>query len=344
MTDPRFPGGTGGAVAAEMRALAPVCDLSLVALATAMFKGRRLNPAIEAALEDLGLAPCWNPAVVHADTLVFHNPSCLRFDRTLDVRLSCAEAFVVTHENFLRPGGAEGFDVGKCLGLIEEALVSGRRWLAPISSHNRETVSDWIRQAGSDWVCTAQDWFNVIDAPLVAPVAAPRDRRGRHSRPGPEKYPPREALLRQFPPHAERCILLGADSLMKDGEEIPRHWDLRAFGTSDVGRFLGEIDFFVYFTHPLWRESFGRVIAEAIAAGKLVVTDPDTARTFGSAVIASDGSDIDRIVAEYVSQPARYGAFVRRAQETLARFGAEAFRERFSTLVHKGQGAAFDLV
>ena len=61
--------------------------------------------------------------------------------------------------------------------------------------------------------------------------------------------------------------------------------------------FLSGIDFFVYFTNPNWRESFGRVIAEAIAAGKLVITDPGTAATFGDAVVASDGADVDGIIA-----------------------------------------------
>ena len=36
----------------------------------------------------------------------------------------------------------------------------------------------------------------------------------------------------------------------------------------DVDAFLASIDFFVYFTHPFLQESFGRVIGEAIAAGK----------------------------------------------------------------------------
>lgn len=84
----------------------------------------------------------------------------------------------------------------------------------------------------------------------------------------------------------------------------------------------------MYFTNPLWRESFGRAVAEAIAAGKLVITDPATAASFGSAVIASDGSDIDAIIAAHIAAPARYVAFVRAAQASLNRFAPQAFRER----------------
>jgi glycosyltransferase involved in cell wall biosynthesis len=95
---------------------------------------------------------------------------------------------------------------------------------------------------------------------------------------------------------------------------------LRHFGGCSVETFLAEIDFFVYFTNPNWRESFGRVIAEAIAAGKLVVTDPGTASSFGSAVVASDGGDVDAIVQGFCAEPHRYVHFVEAAQAELARF------------------------
>ena len=80
LVDPRFPGGTGGAVAAEIRALAPHVDLAVFALATAMFRDRPTNPAIASALAELGLPLLPEPPVVHADTIVLHNPTCLRFD------------------------------------------------------------------------------------------------------------------------------------------------------------------------------------------------------------------------------------------------------------------------
>ena len=144
VVDPRFPGGTGAAVAAEVRALAGLVDLRLFAIETAMFKGRSLNPALEAALEDTGLAPIWDAPVIRADTVVFHNPSCLRFNPVFEPRISCRTALVVTHENFLRPDGSEGFDVAACLEMIAAALVCGRRRLAPISGNNRAGVLDWL--------------------------------------------------------------------------------------------------------------------------------------------------------------------------------------------------------
>jgi hypothetical protein len=328
VVDPRFPGGTSVAVAAEIRALAGVVDLDVVALETAMFSGRGVHPAIAAALEDLGLELTWHPPVVRADTIVVHNPSCLRFDATLNLRLSCAQVVVVTHENLLRPNGGEAFDVAGCLDLLEAASICGRRHLAPVSAYNRATVVDWLARTGRAWELLATDWSNIVDAKLIPPTSSPRDRRGRHSRPGFEKFPAPDVMRAHFPPHAEACIILGGDGLRLEPEEIPAHWDLRPFGASAVEAFLREIDFFVYFTNPLWRESFGRVVAEAIAAGKVVITDPATATSFPEMVIASDGSDVDRLVAALVNAPERYTDVVRRAQSRLARFAPDAFVAR----------------
>lgn len=337
--DPRFPGGTSTSIAAEIRAIGRHVRLSAVALETAMFKGRHVHPEIAAALDDLGLALDWNPPVVHADTLVFHNPSCLRFDTAPPVRLSCARAFVVTHENFLRPNGSESHDVAGCLDRLEAALTCGARWLAPVSPHNRSTVEAWLAAHGRRWAVAPTDWTTVLDPVLRPPNPAPRDRRGRHSRPGLEKFPSRAAMLAHFPPRAERCAILGADAWLADPATLPAHWEALRFGEVDVADFLAGIDFHVYFTNPNWRESYGRVVAEAIAAGKVVITDPGTAASFGGAVVASDGTDVDRIVAGFVANPDAYGAFVSAAQAGLGDHGPAAFRARLAALLAVSEAA-----
>lgn len=322
VVDPRFPGGTSRAVAEEIRALGGVLGLAVFALETAMFKGRHVHPAIEEALEATGLTIAWAPSVVRADTIIFHNPSCLRFNEKLETRLSCRQAVVVMHENFLRPNGSESFDVGRCLGLVDRALVCGRRCLAPVSGHNRATAHAWIarNRPRDDWDVSPLDWLNMLDLRSSAPSRSPRDRRGRHSRPGFEKFPALDVMRRHFPAHAERCIILGSDSLMHGPDAPPPHWDLRRFGETSVETFLAEIDFFVYFTSPDWRESFGRVIAEAIAAGKIVITDEGTAGPFASAVVISDGADVDEIVRRLCADPEEYVRLVEAAQAQLAQF------------------------
>ncbi|MFT3972567.1 MAG: hypothetical protein QM699_03685 [Amaricoccus sp.] len=334
LVEPRFPGGTSGAVAAEIRALAPHVNLSVMALATSMFRDRPVHPEIARALDDAGLSLRPAPPVVRADAIVLHNPSALKFETALAPRLSAARTIVVTHENFTRPGGHEGFDVGHCLGLVAGRIAGGDRLLAPVSAANRRTVADWLTaRAEPGWTLAGGDWPNILDPAFVAPTDRPRDRRGRHSRPGPEKFPGLAALRAQFPPHAERCAILGADAFLADREAVPGHWELLPFGTMPVAEFLAGIDFLVHFTNPLWRESFGRAIAEAIIAGKLVITDPDTAASFGPGVIGDDGRGVDAIVARHVADPVRYAATVRRAQADLARHRPEAVVPRLLALL-----------
>ena len=340
LVEPRFPGGTSGAVAAEIRALAPHVSLSVVALGTAMFRDRPVHPGIAAALDELGLPLLPEPAVVRTDTIVLHNPSALKFDARLGPRLSAGRIVVVTHENFLRPGGSEAFDIRHCLDLVAARSAGGDCLLAPVSVTNRATVEEWLaRRPAEGWRVADRAWTNILSHPLAEPTPRPRDRRGRHSRPGFEKFPSLAALRAQFPGHAERCAFLGADTLLLDRAALPGHWELHRFGTMAVEDFLAGIDFFVYFTHPLWRESFGRAIADAIAAGKLVITDPATAASFPG-VIADDGSGVDSIVAAHVADPRRYGEAVRRAQAGLAAQRPEAVVSRLLPLLQPGPAHA----
>jgi hypothetical protein len=43
-------------------------------------------------------------------------------------------------------------------------------------------------------------------------------------------------------------------------------------------------------------------------------------------VIASDGHDLDRIIAGFVTAPRRYQTFVRAAQRRLSEYSSDAFR------------------
>lgn len=114
---------------------------------------------------------------------------------------------------------------------------------------------------------------------------------------------------------------------------MPRHWQLLRFGAMPVDDFLASIDVFVYFTHPLWRESYGRAITEAIAAGKLVITDAATAEPFGEGVIAAATAEIDQVIAAHIASPALYAARVLRAQADLAAHRPEAVLDRILPLL-----------
>lgn len=339
--DPRFPGGTSAAVAEELAAVRPLVRPEVHAVSSRMFAGQGIAPVLDAALDAAGIAPVWDAPTIAAGTAVLHNPAFLKFEKSLGRRIIAEELIVVTHENFLRPGGAEGFDVAGCLDRIDRGSLALRKTLAPVSPLNRATVADWAARNGlrPGWRIAAEDWFNICAFPLQPPTPAPRDRRGRHSRPGFEKFPSRAVLERCFPVHAEANVILGAEVLMTEGA-APPHWQLHPFRGLDLADYFGMIDFMVYFTAPTWQESFGRVLAEGIAAGKVVISDPATAAGFGGAVVAARPEEVDAIIAGFVAEPSRYAAQVRAAQARLARFSAEAFRTRFAAATGLTRGAA----
>ncbi len=335
--DPRFAGGTSAAVAREIHAIADKFQVSVAAIEARIFKGQSVNRAIQDACDDTGTQIQWNPATISADVVVVHNPSFLKFNRAFSPRIFCQKLIVVCHENFLRPGGAEGFDVDHCLSLLSRSAVAQERLLAPVSGWNRACASRWLGQSQTDWALTQEDWTNICDFDLKPGLHAPRDRRGRHSRPGIEKFPPISDLKLMFPETAEAVRILGADNLMD--EECPAHWELMKFGEEDVEDFLQSIDFMIYFTNAAWRESFGRAIAEAMAAGKVVITDADTAKSFGNGVVSARPAEVSDIVQRMIASPSLYRAQVEAAHSAITRFSREAFLGRLDRTLSAGTTA-----
>jgi hypothetical protein len=338
--DPRFPGGTSSAIAQELAVVSQIARPKIYAISSKMFNGATPAPQIEKALNALNLDLEWDPPTIAADVLILHNPSFLRFSSEWASPMVANHLFVVTHENFARPGGQPAFDVHFCLDLIDRNCLALNKTLAPISAHNRKTVTGWLAGNKQDtrWSVLDNDWFNICQFEMCPPTTAPADRRGRLSRPGYDKFPPLDDLELSFPPPAEKNLILGADTLMTNALDHP-HWELVPFGGMEVGTFFEAIDFMVYFTSPAWRESFGRVLAEAMAAGKVVITDERTASSFGNGVIAARPNEVGAIIGALVENPRAYGAQVRRGQKTLEKFSASAFRTFFMRHVLTNEGS-----
>lgn len=315
-------------------------DLIVYAIKSRMFKGDDVAPQLAETLDELGLTLIWDSAEITADIVILHNPSFLKFQSALLTRIVAKHLIVVTHENFVRPGGAAGFDVGKCLELLDRNSLAIRKIIAPISPLNRETVAEWLTDNPSGiWQVADSDWFNICDFEHSEPTDAPRDRRGRFSRAGYEKFPSLADMDLCFPATSEANVILGADSLLND--EIDRaHWKQLRFRQIDVAQFMEQIDFMIYFTAPTWRESFGRVLAEATAAGKLVITDPSTAQNFGDGLISATPQEVDTLVAGFIAEPSRYVDQVRKAQSDLLRLSPSAFLEMVSALFNPAMDIA----
>lgn len=341
VVDPRFPGGTSAAVAAELRECVKLARVSVHAIGSRMFSGRTVAPPLAQALGDLGLALIWDSRTISADVVILHNPSFLKFQVELGTRILARHLIVVTHENFLRPGQAGAFDVGRCLRQIDRASTALRKSVAAVSATNRGTVAEWLQTCApsGNWRLLEVDWFNICEFPLVPPAARPSDRRGRHSRPGFEKFPILADMDLCFPEHANANVILGADTYRAARLHRP-HWTMYPFQGIDLAQYFDMIDFMVYFTAPTWAESFGRVLAEAVAAGKIVISDPATASNFDGAVVAGTPAEVDTIIRRFIDHPARYAEQVRLAQSKLDGFSATAFRGQLLAVLDQTNGAA----
>jgi hypothetical protein len=181
--DPRFPGGTSAAVAAELRVVAGFGAVSVHAVESAMFQGRHIAPQLQAAFDDLAIEPVWNAPVIAGDIVLLHNPAFLKFQKALPTRILCRQLHVIAHENFERPGGHEGFDVAQTLTQIDRASLALEKVIAPISRVNRATIDSWLgaRPGFRGWRVQPEDWFNICAFDLCPPTAAPADRRGRNA-------------------------------------------------------------------------------------------------------------------------------------------------------------------
>ena len=331
--DPRFPGGTSSAVASELAVTTKLGRVSVHAMSSSMFKGRDVAPQLATALNDLRLELIWDAGSISADIVIWHNPSFLKFQKAVATRIVANHLILVAHENFLRPGKIDSFDVDNCLNQIDRASLALKKSIAPISPYNRETILNWFKQnpMSRKWALLKDDWFNICEFPSIAPAARPADRRGRHSRPGFEKFPGLGDMDACFPKHAQSNVILGADTFLNEGLYRP-HWKMIPFRGLEVEQFFDMIDFMVYFTSPTLRESFGRVLAEAIAAGKIVISDPETASVFRGAVVSGKPSEVDQIIGRFTADPGLYHAHVVKARKLIEAFSSSKFQARFGDL------------
>lgn len=337
--DPRFPGGTSSAIASELKVVSQIGRVSVHAISSKMFSGKSVAPQIRDALRELGLTIIWDAPTISADVVLLHNPSFLKFQDRLESKIITKHLITITHENFMRPGQVEAFDVAKCLTNIDRSTLALQKSIAPISPFNRSKVEEWmlLHPQFDVWQILEDDWFNICDFPMLEPTATPTDRRGRHSRPGLEKFPNAADMDLCFPSYAQSNVILGAELFLQDKLVRP-HWEMLPFQSLDVAHFFEMIDFMVYFTTPTLRESFGRVLAEALAAGKVVISDPETASAFHGAVLSAAPNEVDGIISNFIAAPKLYQYQVAKAQKYLENFSANTFKEYFLRVLDKSLG------
>jgi hypothetical protein len=337
--DFRFPGGTSTAVAAELRALAT----------TGYSVGLYHQPVPQLTRPD----PTWHPEIraeigrhefaiipagqsVDATLVVAHSPWLFsRKPRTTPAIRSRVRLLVV----HALPTDAQGqllYDPWTIDAYAREALGGPIVW-AP----NTPTCRASLDRTGMPFPRLAEDWTNII---FVDDWGRARDGLlgakpviGRHSLARPEKWPDSLAVIRQaYRPgedlsvrfmgvHASVFALVGG---------IPSNWKVFSPNEIPVREFLGSIDFFVYYHHRDWIETFGRAPAEAISAGCVAILPPYFEATFGPAAVYCEASEAIATVEHIAASPGRFAELSRRGRAEIDRhYGPVQHLERLKRVL-----------
>jgi UDP:flavonoid glycosyltransferase YjiC (YdhE family)/glycosyltransferase involved in cell wall biosynthesis len=195
---------------------------------------------------------------------------------------------------------------------------------APIGPLVRERlVSEGVPLQFSDYY-----WYNVID---IHEWRADRSRFvstrpviGRHSRPDKKKWPAdADELLQLYPDNKDVLVRImgGAEVPIRVLGHLPQEWEVFDFNQISPKRFVGMLDFYVYFTHPEMVEAFGRSILEAMASGAVAILPHTFENLFTDSAVYCTPSDVAGTVRHFYQDRE---AYVKQSNRAL-KFVAENF-------------------
>lgn len=336
VADLRFPGGTSSAVAAEVRALRMgKHSVGLYQLNSAILRrDRPWNERIRSLVQDgdAVIVPPGAPASSHV--LLAHSPWLFIQPQPEQPQIDAGLRLLVAHHTPTDANGSLNYDPMVVDRHAAGAFGQPFIW-APISPVCRDSFD----VAGMRQPRLKDDWSNVV---FVDDWGRPRrgllgDRPvlGRHSRPQLNKWPASRAdVLSAYPDEMEVRLLGVGERARALIDPLPQNWHTWEFNHVPVREFLAGIDFFVYFHHPDWLETFGLTIAEAAAAGCVAITHPYLERTFGEGALYCQPDAAPALVRATAGDPQRFAELSARGRQAIdARFGPDAYLRRFRRLL-----------
>lgn len=303
LTDPRFSGGTSAAVAADVRAMSDAglsIGLALIE-SVGFFQNADTENAAILRLGDLPGVTLINletaPEVL-CDIAFFHHPSVFENPVQRAFRIQASRSILVAHQPLFLGDNALAFDPFRVQHNIRKQFSQSLLW-APVSGICRQQ----FRAYAPLLRLTRHDWPNAFDVsdwvPQREKLQSQRLTIGRHGRAHPDKWPvtgAEIALSLPSGPHSNVSVM-GADRafLQAKGVDIS-DWTVLDFNAQPVAEYLDTLDVFSYHHAPLWVESFGRTIAEAMLMGVRCVLSPTLKPTFGPHALYGAPSDVAAIL------------------------------------------------
>jgi glycosyltransferase involved in cell wall biosynthesis len=347
VSDFRLPGGTSMSNIEEIKAQRRLgLRTGLVQMGRYdLNPARGMNPKIAEMIDGDRVDLLVKGEAVDCDLLLLRLPWVLEEFQSHLPEVAARDIRVIINQPPKRdyaPGSPYIYHLQRCLVHLERHFGAPGIW-HPIGPLVRQALLDHHAEELEGIPLSSEDWPNIIDLdewqrPLLPPRGTGRIRICRHSRDHYVKWPAaRDDLLKVYPnaPDVEIHVLGGAETPKAlFGGRLPPNWHVTAFGRNEPATFLAAFDVFVYYTHPDWVESFGRVVFEAMAVGLPVFLPPVYRPLFGDAAIYAEPAEVEDKIRALMADPAAYEAQVSRARTCVAdRFGYACHARRVGAIL-----------
>ncbi len=252
---------------------------------------------------------------VSCDLLILRYPPILQEKQRYVPNIKAQEVIVVINQPPMSDYGENAklrYQLSRSENHLQEYFGKKATWY-PIGPLVREALHEYHSGDLTHINLSEENWSNIIDVQWWKRKNYEPNRSvikiGRHSRGQAVKWPSSSNdLLNIYPEedNFEICILGGAEAPTNVLGYLPKNWNVIEFGQCQPKEFLADIDVFVYFTHPDWVESFGRVIIEAMAVGVPVIIPYSYKSLFGEAAIYAEPHEVKKKVKELMDNPTYY--------------------------------------
>jgi hypothetical protein len=339
ITDPRFLGGTAGAVATDMRAFSAMglsVGLYLVRSRGFFQAGDPDNPVFDELSDLPGVMRLADGEEAAARVAFFHHPAIFSQPVENGFRVRADRSVIITHHPAFQGDGALNYDPLSIQSIIKREFCVKPDW-APISGVCRrqlESFAPFLR-------LTKHDWSNTFDVsnwiPKREKLVGPELTVGRHGRADAMKWADSaSAISASLPAGPQTHVrIMGAQSEFFHEVGVSTvNWEILPFNGEAVPDFLDSLDVFAYFHSSCWVEAFGRTVAEAMLMGTRCVLDPNLKSNFGDLAIYCDPHEVPQIIERIRSNlPAERAEAERARQTCIARYGLDAVSRQWEALL-----------